>query len=69
MQAYEIKLEREADCYKIYWCNIVSGNSTLTIGLVYCSPLHMQWKYLQSTEGEDQHFLCLIQDSFLTQHC
>ena len=29
---------------------------------------HIQWKYLESTGGEDQQFLFLIQDSFLTQH-
>ena len=29
---------------------------------------HIQWKYLESTEGEDQQFLFLIQESFLTQH-
>ena len=28
---------------------------------------HIQWKSLESTEGEDQQFLFLIQDSFLTQ--
>ena len=38
IQAYEIKLEREADCDKAVWCKIVSGNSKLTIGLVYRSP-------------------------------
>ena len=29
---------------------------------------HIQWKSLESTRGEDQQFLLLIQDSFLTQH-
>ena len=29
---------------------------------------HIQWKYLDSTGGEDQLFLFLIQDSFLIQH-
>ena len=38
IQAYEIKLEREADCDEAVWCKIVSGNSKLTIGLVYQSP-------------------------------
>ena len=38
IQAYEIKLEREADCNEAVWCKIVSGNSKLTIGLVYRSP-------------------------------
>ena len=35
IQAYEIKLKREAHCDEAVWCNIVTGNSTLTIGLVY----------------------------------
>ena len=29
---------------------------------------HIHWKSLQSIGGEDQQFLLLIQDSFLTQH-
>ena len=29
---------------------------------------HIQWKSLESTRGEDQQFLLLIQDSFLTRH-
>ena len=29
---------------------------------------HIQWKSLESTGSEDQHFLLLIQGSFLTQH-
>ena len=38
IQAYEIKLEREANCDEAVWCNIVTGNSTITMGLVYRSP-------------------------------
>ena len=34
IQAYEIKLEREADYDEAFWCKIVSGNLKLTIGLV-----------------------------------
>ena len=98
IQAYEIKLEREADYDEAVWCKIVSGNSKLTIGLVHRSPNineedntkiqnainevskgeciimgdfnhgHIQWKSLESTGGEDQPFLFLIQDSILTQH-
>ena len=98
IQAYEIKLEREADCDEAVWCKIVSGNSKLTIGLVYRSPNineedktkiknaikevskgeciimgdfnhgHIQLNSLESTGIEDQQFLFLIQDSFLTQH-
>ena len=29
---------------------------------------HIQWKSLESTGGEDQQFIFLIQESFLTQH-
>ena len=35
IQAYEIKLERYANWDETVWCNILTGNSTLTIGLVY----------------------------------
>ena len=38
IQAYEIKLESEADCDEAVWCKIASGNSKLTIGLVYRCP-------------------------------
>ena len=34
IQAYEIKLEREADCEEAVWCNIFSRNSALNIRLV-----------------------------------
>ena len=29
---------------------------------------HIQWKSLENTGGEDQQFIFLIQESFLTQH-
>ena len=38
IQACKIKLEREADYDDAVWCKILSGNSKLTIGLVYRSP-------------------------------
>ena len=38
VQAYEIKLEKEAECEEAVWCNIVTGNSTLIVGLLYRSP-------------------------------
>ena len=98
IQAYEIKLEKEAECEEAVWCNIVTGKSTLTVGLLYRSPNismeenekihnaikevskrdsiimgdfnhgHIQWTSLQSTGREDQEFLNLVQDSFLSQH-
>ena len=39
IQAYEIQLEREADCDEAVWCKIASVNSTLTTELVYRSPI------------------------------
>ena len=38
IQTYEITLKSEADCEEAIWCNIVTKNSTLTIGVVYRSP-------------------------------
>ena len=38
IQAYKTKLEREANCDEAVWCNIVTGNSILNVGLVYQSP-------------------------------
>ena len=38
IQADEIKLENEAECEEAVWCNIVTGNSSLAVGLVYRSP-------------------------------
>ena len=38
IQAYEIQLETEAHCDEALWCNTDTGNSTLSIGLVYRSP-------------------------------
>ena len=29
---------------------------------------HIQWKFLESTGGEGQQFIFLIQDSLFTQH-
>ena len=38
IQAYEIQMEKEAECEEAIWCNIAIQNSTLTIGLIYRSP-------------------------------
>ena len=32
IQDYEIKLQKETECEEADWCNIVTGNSTLTVG-------------------------------------
>ena len=98
IQAYEIKLESEADCNEAVWCKIVSGNSKINYWISLpkskhkrrrktktqnaikevikgeCIIMgdfnhgHIQWKSLESAGGEDQQFLFLIQENFLTLH-
>ena len=88
----------EADCNEAIWCKLVTGHTTVTIGVVYRCPnitkennekIHnaisevskgdciimgdfnhgnIKWDTLQSTGVEDQKFLCLVQDNFVTQH-
>ena len=38
IQAQEITLKTEADCEEAIWCNILTRNSTLTIGVGYHNP-------------------------------
>ena len=38
IQAHEMTLKSEADFEEALWCNIVTKNSTLTIGVLYRSP-------------------------------
>ena len=97
--AYEVQLKEEEYCNEDIWCKIVTGHTTVTIGVVYRCPnitkqnkekIHnaiisevskgdfiimgdfnhgnIKWDALQSTGVEDQTFLCLVQDNFLTQH-
>ena len=96
--AYEVQLQEEADCKEALWCNLVTGHTKITIGVVYRCPnitiqnnekIHnaisevskgdciimgdfnhgnIKWDSQQSTGVEDQQFLCLVQDNFLTQH-
>ena len=36
--AYEVLLQEEADCKEALWCNLVTGHTTITIGVVYRCP-------------------------------
>ena len=36
--AYEVQLLEEADCNEATWCNLVTGDTTVTIGVVYRCP-------------------------------
>ena len=95
--AYEVQLPEEADCNEAIWCKLVTGHTTITIGVIYRCPNitkqnneiidnaitevskgdciimgefnhgNTKWDTLQSTGVEDQKFLCLKQDNFLTQ--
>ena len=41
--AYEVQLQEEADCKEALWCNLVTGHTTVTIGVVYrCPNITMQ---------------------------
>ena len=98
IQAYELQMEKEAECEETTGCNIATKNSTLMIGHIYRSPSirqqddeklhnaikeiskrecvimgdfnhgHIQWKSLESVGRDDQQFLYLMQECFLTQH-
>ena len=95
--AYEVQLAEEAYCNEAIWCKLVTGHTTVTIGVVYRCPnitkqnkekIHtitevskgdfiimgdfnhgnIKWDTQQSTGVDDQKFVCLIKDNFLTQH-
>ena len=36
--AYEVQLSEEAECNEAIWCKLVSGHTTVTIGVVYRCP-------------------------------
>ena len=85
-------------CNESIWCKLVTGHTTVTIGVVYRCPNitkqnnekthnaisevskgdciimvdfnhgNIKWDTLQRTGVEDQQFLCLVQDNFLTKH-
>ena len=93
-----VHLSHGIDCNEAIWCKLVTGHTTVTIGVVYRCPnktkennekIHnaisevskgdciimgdfnhgnIKWDTLQSTGLEDQKFVCLVQDNFLTQH-
>ena len=33
--AYEVQLQEDADCNEAIWCKLVTGHTTVTIGVVY----------------------------------
>ena len=36
--AYEVQVQEEADCNEAIWCKLVTGHTTVTIGVVYRCP-------------------------------
>ena len=85
IQAYEIKLEKEAECEEavglVYRSSNISmeenekiHNAIKEVSKLDCIIMgdfnhgHIQWTSLQSTGREDQEFLNLVQDSFLSQY-
>ena len=54
IETFEITLKSEANCEEAIWCNIVTNNSTLTIGVV-CRSLNIgqeEYVKLQKTIRE-----------------
>ena len=37
ISAYEVQLSEEADCNEAIWCKLVTGHTTVTIGVVHIS--------------------------------
>ena len=70
IQAYEIKLEREANCDEAVWCNIATGNSTLTIVLVCQSPSinEEDQRKFKNTIKEGSKGECIIMGDFNHVH-
>ena len=36
--AYEVQLQEEADCIEAIWCTLLTGHTTVIIGVVYRCP-------------------------------
>ena len=49
IQAYEVQLQKEADCNEAIWCKLVSGHTTVTIRVVYRCPQHNQTQQRKNT--------------------
>ena len=67
---YEITLKSEADCEEAIWCNLVTRNSTLTIGVMYRSPNKGQEEdvKLQKAIREVSKGECVIMGDFSHGH-
>ena len=36
--AYEVPIQEEADCKEVIWCKLVTGHTTVTMGVLYRCP-------------------------------
>ena len=52
--AYEVQLPEETDCNEPIWCNLVTGHTTVTIGVVYRCP------YITKQNNEKIHTVLLL---------
>ena len=53
--AYEVQLQEEADCKEAIWCKLVTGHTTVTIGVVYRCP------NIKGEHAENEHWR-LVED-------
>ena len=70
IQAYEIKLERQANCEEAVWLNIVTEKAILTNGLIYRSPNinEEENRKLQNAIKEVSNGKCIIMGDFNDGH-
>ena len=64
--AYEVQLQEEADCKEALWCNLVTGHTTVTIGVAYrCPNITIQNnEIIHNAIGEVSKGDCIIMGDF-----
>ena len=64
--AYEVQLSEEADCNEAIWCKLVTGHTTVTIGVVYhCPNITKQNNYkIHNAISEVSKGDCIIMGDF-----
>ena len=63
---YEVQLSEEADCNEAIWCKLVTGHTTVTIGVVYrCLNItNRTTKKILNAISEGSNGDCIIMGDF-----
>ena len=64
--AYEVQLSEKADCNEAIWCKLVTGHTTVTIGVVYLCPNITKQNYekIHNAISEVSKGECIIMGDF-----